>query len=149
MPHDAPGIRTPKTIPAAAAGLPDASLVVGVVAGGKARAYLIASLAKSRDHHIVNDLLGDVPVSVVHCDELNCTRAFTVAARGAPMELAQGGRIDGDMALKSAGRSYRLETLAPYAKEDPPFEPETHPCEVTTWKKWRSLHPETDVYAAP
>jgi len=149
VPHDAPGIRTPKTLSANSSGLADSALVVGVRAGGKARAYSIASLARSRSHHIVNDLLGDVPLSVVHCDELNCTRAFTSPARGAPLELAQGGLLDGDMALKSGGRAYRLETLAPYAKEDPPSGLKTHPCEVTTWKKWRSLHPETDVYALP
>ena len=149
VPHVAPGIQTPTTIPAAAAKISDSALVVGVRSGGKARAYLIGALSKTPDDHIVNDLLGDVPVTVVHCEVLNSTRAFTSAARGKPLELGQGGFLDDAMAITSAGKAYRLEDLRPYKPDDPPFEHADHPFEVTTWKLWKAENPHTDAYAPP
>jgi hypothetical protein len=147
VPYEAPGILTPKVESARNVSLPDDEPVIGVRAGGKARAYAIASLNKSPEHHIVNDLVGGAPITVAHCAALRCSRAFTRSLRKTPLDVSQAGFLDGGMAIRIAGRIYRMKDLSPLQDGDPPLALDEHPCKVTTWKQWRLENPETEIYA--
>ena len=67
--------------PADQAGLPEDAAVIGVVVDGKARAYALRSL-RHLQQHVVNDLVGGVPITVAHCDVTGCTHVY--ASRGDP-----------------------------------------------------------------
>lgn len=57
-------LNDPKTVPAAEAGfLAGDDFVLGLEAGGEARAYPIRFIAF---HHVVNDLLGGRPITVTY-----------------------------------------------------------------------------------
>src|SRR5262249_9861833 len=62
-----PPIVRPPTLPAAEAELEDGAEVLGVSAAGKHRAFLVKPFARV-DSHVVNDVVGDVPVSVTYCE---------------------------------------------------------------------------------
>ena len=146
---DAPGIVRPPVVAAADASLDDGEPVIGVIAGNKHRAYRLRALAVDRGSHIVNDVLGDVPISVTHCDLRRCTRLFTADTHGEPLPLSQGGLRDGKMLLKWDGRRYDQETAAPLVASSPPLPYVSIPAEETTWGQWRQAHPDTDVYVDP
>jgi hypothetical protein len=140
------GVRQPPTLSAARASLADDDPVIGVCAGGQARAYSLRALS-AMTGHVVNDVLKDVPVSVTYCDRSRCSRVFTGPGRGAPLDLDQGGLHQDRLLLKRGGVFYYQdsgETLAPGGGPALPYE--AHPFERTTWKAWREAHPDTDVY---
>jgi hypothetical protein len=141
---DAPGIPQPPALPASEATLNDGEQVIGVAAGGRSRAYSVPSLSRGPASHIINDVLGGVPVTVTHCDVTGCTRVFTADTHGEPLKLAQGG-LQGGMVLKLAGRSYRQDTGAPLDEFGGAGLPYRRlPAEETTWGEWRHSHPDTD-----
>jgi hypothetical protein len=145
---DYPGVNRPPAVPAARADVADDAPVIGVVAGGRARAYVVQALARSPLSHIVNDVLGGVPVSVTHCPIAGCTRVF--AGEGdAPLDLRQGGLTADGMTVRAAGREYYQETQAPVESGPAAFPYSTHPWVTTTWGAWRRAHPDADVYVGP
>jgi hypothetical protein len=120
--------------------------VIGVFAAGRARAYLLEAFERGPASHLVNDVLGGVPISVSHCDISGYTRVFTGATPGQPLELIMGGLKDSRMLLKCDGRLYRQETSQPLDESDPAFPFRVFPANLTEWGEWRHAHPETDVY---
>jgi hypothetical protein len=137
----------PPAVPAAQAGLADDEPVVGVVAGGKARAYRRDAL-KMIAYHVVNDVVGGVPVTVTHCDRTRCTRAFTTHG-GRALRLRVAGYRDG-LLLKLDGQTYRQEDGRPVAgSADGPVPFEPFPAAELTWREWRAAHPDTDVVVSP
>lgn len=144
-----PGVRQPPTVPAAAARLGDGEQVVGVVAGGKARAYAVRALKGKVYNHVVNDLVGGVPVTVTYSDLGSPVQLFTGGGRE-PLDVRIAGVRDGQMALKVENQFYSQQTGQPLDPGLPghiSFEPMKF--ERTTWKKWREAHPDTDVYLEP
>jgi len=139
-----PGKMRPATVPAADAKLPDDELVIGVVAHGKARAYRRDAFA-GLTNHVVNDMLGETPITVTHCDRNGCSRVFT-GDGNEPLNFKTGGFTD-QMLLYVDGIFYEQDTgrkmhdpdgtVLPYQRFD---------FEETTWAKWRAAHPDTDVY---
>lgn len=142
----APGINQPPTLPADKVMLDADTPVIGVVASGHARAYLVEAFEHGRASHIVNDLLGKVPISVTHCDISECTRVFTGATQGQPLELSAAGLKDGRLVLKFDGHLYRQETSEPLDEDGVPLPCREYPAELTAWGDWRQAHPETDIY---
>jgi hypothetical protein len=146
-PWIAPGVSRPPMRAAKDAGLEDEAPVVGVVVAGKARAYSLAALSHI-SRHVVNDRLGDVPVTVTYCDLYQCLRIFTDEGRTEALELSQGGRGTDGLVLLYGGTFYNQSTGERTSPGDPlPLRPVPH--EQTTWKAWRAKHPETDVYTGP
>jgi hypothetical protein len=143
---DAPAVQQPPALPADEAALDDDTPVIGVLASGRARAYLVEALEQGASSHVVNDVLGGVPVSVTHCDLSGCTRVFSGATPGRPLELSVGGINGYRLVLKVDDRRYRQETSAPLDGGSPPFPYREYPAERTTWGAWRRAHPGTDVY---
>ena len=141
------GIVRPEAVQAGASELRDDEEVIGFVVGGRARAYRLDAL-RDRSSHIVNDLVGDLPVTVAYCDLSDCVRAYT-ARDGGPLDVSVGGLYGGrDMVLDVGGRLYFQESGAALS---PGVGPSAIPLERlsptrATWAEWKRLHPETDVY---
>jgi hypothetical protein len=118
-------------------------LVVGVVAKGKPRAYVLKAFRKIIGN-VVNDVVDEIPVSVTYCSRTDCVRVFTDVVAGKPLDLRQGGYSDGLLLL--SGQYYFQQrtgrSLTPNV--DFPYGLLTH--EVTTWAKWKQANPETEVY---
>jgi hypothetical protein len=144
-PMVSPGLLCPPAQPAGDAELPDDAEVVGVVAGGTARAYLLAAMDPETSR-VINDLVGDAPVTVAYYPPTKCVRTFTEDVRGAVLDISKGGYWDG-LLLHAAGQGfYRQSSLAPMNPAAPPFPYPQLPHEVTIWKAWREAHPGTDVF---
>jgi hypothetical protein len=145
MVFEAPGIRQPRAFSAGEVALEDSEAVIGVTEGGHSRAYLVSALA-NRAKHVVNDVLGGIPVSVTYCSLRNCVRVFQAFASHEPLDLSVGGLQNHRLVLKSGGHAYLQESGAPLDLQSPAFPYEAHPWELTSWGAWRKRHPETDVY---
>ena len=143
---DEPVVRLARALPADKAALDDDTPVIGVLAAGRARAYLVEAFDHGPPSHIVNDVLGEVPVSVTRCDITGCVRVFTGPVPGRPLELAVGGLKDQRMVLKFDGRLYRQENSEPLDEASPPLPCGDYPAELVPWGTWRRAHPGTDVY---
>jgi hypothetical protein len=122
--------------------------VVGVAAGGEARAYPLRILDW---HELVNDTLGGVPLALVYCTLSGSAIAYD--ARGAGNE-AQGfvssgllhrsnklmlDRVTRTLWSQLSGRP----VLGPLAADGRRLAP--LPAVVTSWGAWRKRHPETTV----
>lgn len=146
VPNPQPGIRLPVARRNVEADIDDASEVIGVYVEGRARAYLVEGMGWP--HHVVNDVLGDFPVSVTYCDQRECVRVFTADRRGAPLEMDVGGWVESfGMALRIKGVDYLQESGANVTSltgEALPYREISHL--RTTWGKWRKEHPDTDIY---
>jgi hypothetical protein len=145
------GFRLPPTVPAAEAGaaIGDDDEVIGVVAGGKARAYRMPAM-RIPTRHIINDVVGGVAVSVTYCNLRQCVRGFGGIPGETPLELWQAGLLGDRMVVKVGGVSYLQETgkvvECDSGRPAVPFPYAEYPLVQTTWKEWKRRHPETDVY---
>jgi hypothetical protein len=143
-----PGLAAPEAVPAGSAGLDDDEEVIGVVAGGRPRAYRLRAL-EHPPWHIVNDVVGGVPVTVAHCDLSGCTRAYAGPAGSGPLDVSQAGLVEGEMILKAAGAAYFHRTGRPLDTSPgaSPMPYPGHELTRTRWGEWVRRHPTTDVFA--
>lgn len=139
-----PGIVQPPTRPAAEAFLEDDTEVIGISVAGVHRAYEMRAFDGPLAH-VVNDLVGGVPVSVTRCDLSACARVFTADQDG-PLELGLGGIMQGRMLLRLPQGFYFQDSAGAINESFPAFPYSSLPFEVTTWGAWRDAHPDTDVY---
>ncbi len=148
--RDFPSVEHPRAVTADEADLDDDTTVLGVSAGGRSRAYLLEAFAISPDSHIVNDVLGGVPLSVTHCNLSGCTRAFTddwtPEHRDRPLDLSGGGFKTSQMIMKTGGHAYEQDSGRPLDSTSPPFPYREYQLERTSWNAWHKAHPDTDVY---
>lgn len=144
-----PVLLASNAVRAEAAGLTRDAPVIGVVAGGKARAYLVSALASVR-RHVVNDRVGKVPVAVSYCNLMDCARAFAAPDGDKPTELATGGRAmdgtDSGMLVRVGPYRYFQKTARPLDPGAPAFPYTPVAVERTSWAEWVTAHPDTDVY---
>lgn len=143
----APGIDRPPIREARVVRLPDEEQILGVQVDGRYRAYRVNSL-RDRSHHILNDVIGDRPVTVSYCDINDFARAVKGDEQGAPLPISQGGVFSGGMILCVDGAEYAQQTLKSSRRGTsvPPFPYQTISVVRTTWKVWRERHPQTDVF---
>lgn len=145
--QEAQPVTTPPVIPSDRASIGPDEVVAGVVVNGKARAYRLESMRLS-DRHLINDLIGKVPVSISYCNLSNCVRVYMDTKSSEPLDIQVAGILNGDMILKIKGSLYSqksgtaVETGEGHAKV--PYATLTP--ERTTWRQWRMDHPETDLY---
>ena len=143
-----PGIRLPPVLGAADADLADDAPVIGVLAGGSARAYSVTAM-EPIGGHVVNDLVGGTPVTVTYCDRTRCVHAFTDIAGTQPMKIDLGGYMGG-MLLKVGDTFFFQDTGGDLVKDRGTVFPyATHLHELTTWKRWKEAHPSTELYTGP
>lgn len=138
------GLSSPPAHPARDVKLPDDARVVGVVAGGKPRAYLLSAM-RSFSRQVVNDLVGDVAVTVVYCDRTDRVRTFTGDAGGDVLPVDAGTSKD-KLILRVKNKFYWHHTGEPLAPVMGPFPYAELPHERTTWKTWREAQPDTEVF---
>ena len=140
----------PPVLTAAEAALGGGEEVIGVEVGGRARAYRLGAF-RFPSPHIVNDLIGGVPVSVTYCDSRDCARVYTDPHGSAPLDITQAGLRDGRMVVRVGGVLYDHESGRPLeagtGRTALPFKP--LPATQTTWDEWRRWHPGTDLYVGP
>jgi hypothetical protein len=142
------GKRHPAALSPEIAAIPEDAEVIGVVVGGHARAYLIQAVAGHILRHVVNDMVGDYPVSVAYCDRTNCTQVFTGPPTGAPLNVPYGFWTDEHgMVFRIDGVDYAQKTGANLTAPDGPAIPfEKLPYVRTNWRDWREAHPDTDIF---
>lgn len=164
-------VERPGTLAAKDAGLAPDEKVIGVVVGGKARAYRIKAM-EGRSQHLVNDLIAGVPVSVAYCNLTECVRVYTGPAGSGPLDLAVAGLLDNEMIMNVGGAPYfqgsgklvgpdvlgssRNPVAVSFARNakaaagsergsrEIPYATLTPV--LTTWKSWVEQHPESDVF---
>ena len=146
-PYPVPGVRRPPVVPAASAVVGDDEEVIGVEFRGRARAYRLSAL-RDRSRHVVNDLVGSVPVSVAYCDLSDCVQVYTEPGGSAPLDVGIGGLFDGEMVVTVRGGLYIHRTGAPLpgAASATRLPLETLVPVRLPWKEWVRRHPGTDVY---
>ena len=146
---EGPSISRPPTRRAEQAKLPDYEEVIGIVVNGKARAYRVKAF-DDPSRHIVNDLIGDRPVTVTYCDLSDCARAYAGPRGGPPLEVFQAGTKGPEMILKVGETYYWHRTAEPVETGGgSPFPYATYPLARRTWGDWRREHPDTDLYLGP
>ena len=128
--------------------LPADAPVIGVTREGRERAYPIRVLAR---HEIVNDDLGG-PVAVTYCVLCGSGVVFERRVAGQPTIFGVSGKLwRSDLVLYDALTDSLWSQLAATAirgsrtGERLEFVPST----LTTWGKWGSRHPETEVLLPP
>ena len=139
----------PRTLPADKVQLDDMEMVIGVSVGDKHRAYLMRAMGGNPQYHIVDDLLGELPVSIAYCDRTHCSKVFTGDKSGTVLDVSFGGFKDNHLLIRANGTSYFEHNLQPLRSSSPPFPYHEAEFEETTWKEWRKAHPDTDVYVGP
>lgn len=86
-----PSIDNPKFVPVAAVdNLAPTEPVIGLVVGGEARAYPLRILTW---HEIVNDVIGDKPVTVTYCPLCNSAIVFDRTLDGEVLEFGTTGKL--------------------------------------------------------
>lgn len=139
------GVKRPPTRTAEATTWNDDELVIGINVDDEFRAYRLRCM-RTPDRHVVNDVVGEKPISVSYCNLYECVRAFSGEPSGEPLNLSVGGlRNDRGMILKVNGKRYYQDTLEPADPEttSTAFPYEETEYSVTTWKLWREAHPDT------
>jgi hypothetical protein len=147
-----PALDHPRTVPASeATWLGDDEPVFGLALGGEARAYPLRILDW---HELVNDELAGVPVSLAYCTLCGSGIAFDGRAPdGKTYDFGTSGllmRSNKLMVDRQTGSLWNQLTGRPVlgplaAGED--FRLRVLPSVVTSWGRWRALHPDSRVLA--
>ena len=140
-------ISRPPSLAANEAKLPPDELVIGVEVVGKAQAYRFKGFER-KNGHLVNDVVGGVPISVAYCDLTECLRVYSDPRATEPLDLNVAGVLNGEMILRHGGKMYFHKSGR---EVDPSDEPSSLPYQIitptmTTWKEWTARHPDTRVY---
>jgi hypothetical protein len=139
--HGEPGPATPR----------DVDLVVGVLVGDEARAYPL-NLLWGENAHTVNDQLGGAPIAVALCPLAGASAVFDRRRGKEVVEIGHLSetRLDTLVLYDSRSRSH-WGLLSGEAFEGPLAGQtlERFPSLLTTWSRWKDLHPATTVYVAP
>jgi len=140
-----PGLKSPPMKLAVEAGLADDTPILGVVIDGKARAYSVPAMSKMNTH-VVNDLVGDVPLTMTYCDRTDCVMALTSTKRGQTLPIDVGGFDDG-LLIREGTTFFHQKTLRPM-QSDSTAKISGTPVGVErmSWKEWKQKHPETLVF---
>jgi hypothetical protein len=127
----------PEILLAEEVAVPDNAAVIGVSSGDYCRAYLVDAFTESDSCQVVNDLLGPFPVTVTYCTRSKYCRVLT--SRGSDLlSVSVAGHSDRGLELSVGGRRY--------AQSDPQLPLEDCSFQTTTWRDWKSQHPNTDIY---
>jgi uncharacterized protein DUF3179 len=133
---------TPAPRAANDARLPARSLVIGIEAGGAARAYPLAGLQRSG---VVLDTLGSTPLAIVRGPDGRSTRVFDRTIDGQTLELvAKVGESPFRLADLTTGSEWNFAGVAISG----PLEGRRLgrvPFLEEYWFDWQTYHPQTDI----
>ncbi|MFB6102849.1 MAG: DUF3179 domain-containing protein [Haloplanus sp.] len=137
-----PSIDSPSFVDAADASfLRDESVIFGVARGDTVRAYPQSILVH---HEIVNDRLDGLPVSVTYCPLTGTVLGFE---RGDTTFGVSGTLVNSNLVMYDRATDSRWPQVLATAICGPLTGRSLREFDVvwTTWKRWRSAHPETHV----
>ena len=123
----------------------DSDTVIGLEINRDARAYPIFILVW---HEIVNDKVGDTPVSVTYCPLCYTNQVFERVIDGKEIEFGTSGKLYNSNLLMydRYTESYWSQALGTAVKGDlTGYQLNLIPFDVITWGDWKHLHPNTKV----
>jgi hypothetical protein len=125
--------------------LAPSALVLGVAAGGVARAYPHQVFWW---HEIVNDVVGGVPIAVSYCPLTGSGMVYDPVIAGRTLDFGVSGLLFDnnlvlfDRATDSLWSQMRVEGVCgAFAGRRPTLLPVVQ----STWAAWKALHPDTTV----
>lgn len=134
-----PSIDNPRYVNAIVAQLKDDDTVVGIVRGEKAYAYPQRILYW---HEVVNDEIDGEKISVTYCPLTGSFIGFKNAELGVSGKLYNSNLVMYDRATGSNIPQILATAIDGPIKGD---SLEQIPVVVTTWAKWKAVHPNTQV----
>lgn len=123
----------------------DSDVVIGLKINGDARAYPLFILVW---HEIVNDIVGDTPVSVTYCPLCYTSQVFDREVNGQTVEFGTSGKLYNSNLLMydRLTDSYWSQGLGLAVKgELTGMQLKTIPFDLITWGDWKKLYPDTLV----
>ena len=123
----------------------DSDTVIGLEINGEAKAYPIFILVW---HEIVNDKVGNTPVSVTYCPLCYTNQVFERIIDGQEVEFGTSGKLYNSNLLMydRYTESYWSQALGMAVKgELSGYQLNLVPFDVITWGDWKKLHPDTLV----
>jgi hypothetical protein len=123
----------------------DSDTVIGLEINGELKAYPIFILVW---HEIVNDKVGDTPVSVTYCPLCYTNQVFERIIDGQEVEFGTSGKLYNSNLLMydRYTESYWSQALGMAVKgELSGYQLNLVPFDVITWGDWKKLHPDTLV----
>lgn len=143
-----PALTRPKMIKAdEAAYLNDDDSVLGIEINGDARAFPLRVMLW---HEIVNDVIGEIPVSVTYCPLCGTGIAFDSRLDGKMTRFGVSGLLhNNDLLMYNRGadipslwqQAQGKAVAGPLTGTQLEFLPVTH----TSWEDWKARHPQTTV----
>jgi Protein of unknown function (DUF3179) len=103
---------------------------------------------KLRNRHLVNDLLGGVPVAVACCNLTHTVRIYMDPNRSGPLDAEVVGLLNNQMVTRLGEHMYFHVTGRPVEpeKNPPPILYQLVSPIVTTWQDWSKRHPDSDLF---
>jgi len=148
-PMFSPGVRNPPHLSANIANVSPDGEVIGISAGSKHRAYCL-SVLRNFPRLAVNDVLGEIPITVTYGPYTDCIRVFTSPNQKTALEIGLAGLYKGKLLLRlerqGTNELYDQETGLAFNREGSDLPYPSYPFERTTWRAWLEVHPNTDVY---
>ena len=123
----------------------DSDTVIGLEINGDARAYPLFILVW---HEIVNDTVGEIPVSVTYCPLCYTNQVFERIVDGEEVEFGTSGKLYNSNLLMydRLTESYWSQALGLAVKgELTGTQLNLVPFDVITWGDWKELYPNTLV----
>ena len=139
-----------RAVPANEAALRDSDLVIGIAIGKEARAYPLNPMW-GPVNEVLNDTLAGVPVSVTWCPVAHTAVAYDPRSDGRRLELGAVGLQSGVSILYDRQTGSWWSQIVGKAVRGPMEGRELRkwPSTLTTWGRWRRLHPGTTVNVNP
>jgi hypothetical protein len=127
--------------------LKDQEMVIGVVVEGLARAYPV-NIMWGPENEVVNDTLGKTPITTSWCPIALSGTVYSRNHGGQRLDFGAIGAEDGVLVLYDSTTHSRWSQVSGRATTGPlaGAQLDKVPSLVTTWGRWRALHPDTTVY---
>ncbi len=141
-----PAVREPQFVKAEhATFLETNDKVIGVVLGGRARAYPIKIL---NWHEVVDDSLGGTPLAITFCPLVQDAAVYRREAAGKTLTFGVSGKLyQSNLVLYDEGTQSLWSQLDGEALAGPMAGQKLAaiPSTIVTWEAWKNRHPSTDV----
>jgi len=141
-----PAVREPQFVkPADATFLEPNDRVIGVVVGGRARAYPIKIL---NWHEVVDDSIAGTPLAVTFCPLVQGAAVYIREAGGKTLILGVSGKLyQSNLVLYDEGTQSLWSQVEGQALAGPMAGQKLAaiPSTIMTWEAWQKKHPATDV----
>ena len=121
----------------------DSDIVIGVEINGEAKAYPLFILVW---HEIVNDNIGDIPISVTYCPLCYTSQVFERVIEGQEVEFGTSGKLYNSNLLmydRLTGSYWSQALGLAVTGELSGHRLDLVPFDIITWGDWKSLHPDT------